>query len=73
MFSYLMLCEFRFYKRNTIMDNLKMNSTYKNISDHSAYLATPHWLEYVIVFWVLTLFCQELNQVNTNCVTSYLY
>ena len=75
MFSYLMLCEFRLFiikpenlenGELTINTNISFNFT-KNISkltESNLHVVYPHWLEYLICFWIFSLACQEIYQVR---------
>ena len=71
-FSYLMLCEYRFYVPKNKKFNLnRTNLNYSNNSSNHLMIghkdirpqAIPHWLEYLIIYWVLTFCCQEVFQV----------
>lgn len=67
-FSYLMLCEFRFYKPqwgeiDFFTRNSSGNSSLRNHEVHKRAQADPHWLEYLIIYWVFTFCCQEFFQV----------
>lgn len=70
-FSYLMMSKYRFFKPDTVQQLLKNNSILKmNGTFEKAmfkkYLASPHWLEYVIIYWVFSFVCQEVFQVFSS-------
>ena len=74
-FSYLMLCEFRFYVNTKNKKNVFTNSTAASLTDLLANnktlstlpapksISNPNWIEYVVIFWVFSFACQEIFQV----------
>ncbi len=86
-FSYMLLCDFKYaeYVDVTIPpSNSSLNST-DNTTDLSENIGTrvkmlkvvqPSWLQYLLVFWVFTILCEELRQViplSLKAVTSVIY
>jgi len=71
-FSYLMLCEFHFFKPNTNeqirldFDNQTIFSVAPIVqmpTNHKKSIADPHWLEYIVIAWVFAFCCQEVFQL----------
>jgi hypothetical protein len=74
-FSYTMLCKFNYYieieeidneyenlTNQTFLDNQTIVVVDKKISEKK--IANPSFFEYIIIFWVSTLFLDEVYQVN---------
>ena len=83
-FSYMLLCEFKYYGEEISFSNETLNSTdisEKNNSTeyligkfyftHGAItyekmVQMPTFIEYLIIFWIISFFAEELNQVVDN-------
>ena len=70
-FSYFLLCDFNYnYDDDYYTDLINSDpnpSTYRDISIADLkrdILKQPSVLEYVLIFWVLTIFIEEIRQVS---------
>ena len=70
LFSYLLLCEFKFYKKETIFVIEMLNGSNETNTTRiipSLKIANPHYLEYILLFWIFTFSLEEFRQfVSSN-------
>jgi hypothetical protein len=67
LFSYLLLCDFTYLETVTkLINNSSSNDT--NSTEMIEVSVTqnkkPDWLEYLLLFWVISFLVEEIRQVN---------
>jgi len=67
LFSYFILCEFKFEKIVTKTLNNQTNETTFEISEP----ADISWVEYLLIFWVFTFYCRLISSVRKIMIISY--
>jgi hypothetical protein len=69
LFSYMILCKFNFYDTEEIrspyfsLNRSTTNSTNYKIETEYSMIAAPNFLEYLILFWVVSIIIEEIRQV----------
>ena len=73
-FSYMLLCDFNYYKLVEERLFLEENTTANFSQSQEGPLITvravqtPTFIEYLVTFWIISFFFEELNQVRTLCL-----
>ena len=62
LFSYVMLCEFKYYVENSKNHTTNFNETSSAIQQNKKSISKPNTLEYILMIWIFSFIIEEIQQ-----------
>lgn len=62
LFSFVMLCEFKYYAENSKNHATNFNGTLNVIQQNKKSISKPNTLEYILMIWIFSFIIEEIQQ-----------